>query len=261
MRNKNIRFFLVKVFVSVKENDQLIDFNRETIKVTVTDQTNQWNPVVRLKRLTHLDILKYEKRLESKSIKPIANTSEVSKVNYSEVESTYDADINNGLRIHMTRSKTQRTIDNRVENCMGNQKMINSKRKSEIEISQLTHSKKAKSSKDKGIPATTEVPQIIEEIPKITKKTIAIVDFKLKEVVWAKIRGSHHWPAEIISIKKRQYQVRWFNDYRTTNVFRTQLYKFKSNFHEFAKKFSTSIPLETAAKEALLVLANRSEKE
>lgn len=46
-------------------------------------------------------------------------------------------------------------------------------------------------------------------------------------------------------------EVIWFNDYRKTKLYRSQLFKFTPNIDEFAKKFKGTAGLETAAKEAL----------
>lgn len=51
----------------------------------------------------------------------------------------------------------------------------------------------------------------------------------------------------------RRAVVFWFNDYRKTNLYRTQIFKFLVNFDEFSKRFSDTVGLEAAAKEALIV--------
>lgn len=86
---------------------------------------------------------------------------------------------------------------------------------------------------------------------------IAVIEFKSGEIVWAKIRGWCHWPAKIEEVEGKQFVVRWFNDYRKTKVFRTQLFKFHANFDEFSKKFPNIIGLETAAKEAVIYAMNQ----
>lgn len=84
-------------------------------------------------------------------------------------------------------------------------------------------------------------------------KSVSKIDFKVKEIVWAKIKGSPHWPAEILAFTSaKMVLVKWFNDYRTTKIYRTQLYKFLTNFDEFAKRFDDTIGLRTAANEALI---------
>lgn len=85
--------------------------------------------------------------------------------------------------------------------------------------------------------------------------TVANIEFLRNEVVWGKIRGWPHWPARIVEFENKRIEILWFNDYRRTKVFRTQLFKFYPNFNEFAQKFSSNIGLETAAKEALLYLS------
>lgn len=97
------------------------------------------------------------------------------------------------------------------------------------------------------------------EVPSNSNKPkndeIAIVDFKIGEVVWAKIRGFPYWPAKIENIsgqKKQIFRIYWFNDYRTSKVFKSQIFKFHKNFEEHAKNFNTHIGVETAAREALM---------
>lgn len=85
---------------------------------------------------------------------------------------------------------------------------------------------------------------------------VAKVEFKINEVIWCKIRGSPTWPCKIKSFVKNMAIVVWFNDYRITKVYRTQLQKFLINFDTHAQNFDTNIRLKTAAKEALLYYGN-----
>lgn len=90
-------------------------------------------------------------------------------------------------------------------------------------------------------------------MPAETSNAIARIDFAIGEIVWAKIRGFSHWPAKIKSIPNdRMVVVVWFNDYRITKVYKTQIFKFLMNYDEFAKKFGKVVGLECAAKEALI---------
>lgn len=95
-----------------------------------------------------------------------------------------------------------------------------------------------------AIPAANSLP---------TSTVVAQVQFKVGEIVWARIKGYPSWSARIISFPSNKMAwVTWFNDYRKTKLYRTQLYKFLLNFDEFAKRFKDSVGLETAAKEALI---------
>lgn len=86
---------------------------------------------------------------------------------------------------------------------------------------------------------------------------IVKVEFRIGEVVWAKIRGFPAWPAKIKAItSSKMVLVVWFNDYRVTKVYKTQLSKFLINFDSFAKNFENSIGLKTAAREALMYYGN-----
>lgn len=87
------------------------------------------------------------------------------------------------------------------------------------------------------------------------KKTIAQIDYNLGEIVWCKIKGYSHWPAQVESFDKGKVLVRWFNDYRSTSVYKSQLFKFSENCITFSK--NKSIPQQTAIKEALIKLKGR----
>lgn len=92
-------------------------------------------------------------------------------------------------------------------------------------------------------------------------KTIAILDFKVGDIVWAKLRGSPPWPAKILNIipsRNSTIEIYWLNDYRTSKVFKTQIFKFHTNFELFSKNAEHRIGLETAIKEALLYLISTS---
>lgn len=75
----------------------------------------------------------------------------------------------------------------------------------------------------------------------------------VNEIVWAKIKGFVHWPCKVLSFRgKLMAEVYWFNDYRKTKLYKTQLYKFLKNFDKFAERFDDTIGLRTAATEALI---------
>lgn len=96
------------------------------------------------------------------------------------------------------------------------------------------------------------------DMPPSTKTDIAKIDFQVGEIVWAKIKGSPEWPAEIISFSSsKMVVVRWYNDYRVTKMYRGQLFKFLINFDMFAKNFDVNIGLKTAAQEALIDFGNK----
>lgn len=131
------------------------------------------------------------------------------------------------------------------------------KRKQEVPSEIVNVSKKRKISNE-PLPKISS-QNVVTNSNISNEKTIMKIPFRIGEVVWCKIRGSSHWPARILSFDNRRYDVHWFNDYRRSKVFVSQLFKFEKYFHEFAKKFSSSIGLETAAKEAVIYLASRKQ--
>lgn len=107
---------------------------------------------------------------------------------------------------------------------------------------------------DENVQPTKKQRQNVDKV----SQQIAVVRFLLGEIIWAKIRGSPHWPAQIMSFPTHNTaEVLWFNDYRRTKVFQTKLFKFLPYFDEFAKKFETHVGLETAAREALACYGNK----
>lgn len=96
--------------------------------------------------------------------------------------------------------------------------------------------------------------------PNASSSKVACYPFIIDEVIWGKIRGSTHWPAKVLSIEKRTFKVEWFNDYRTTQLYLSQMYKFCPNFYKFSLKFDTVVGLKDAAEEALLYEMNKAKK-
>lgn len=83
-------------------------------------------------------------------------------------------------------------------------------------------------------------------------EALAVIEFKVKEIVWAKIKGYPAWPARIQSFPSaKMASVIWFNDYRTTKIYRTQLFKFLKFFDRYSINFDKTIGLKKAALEGL----------
>lgn len=86
---------------------------------------------------------------------------------------------------------------------------------------------------------------------RLKKNTIAIIEYRLNEIVWCKLKGHPHWPGKIVGCEKQKFEILWFNDYRKSKVFRSQLFKFNDqNFGEFSR--NSKIGLEKAIKEAII---------
>lgn len=86
-------------------------------------------------------------------------------------------------------------------------------------------------------------------------RCVALMDFKVGEVIWAKMRGYPAWPAKIERIYGANHQmveIFWFNDYRRSKILKAQCSKFHSEFETNSKIFNKHIGLETAAKEAMI---------
>lgn len=86
--------------------------------------------------------------------------------------------------------------------------------------------------------------------------TVTNPDFVVKEIIWAKIKGFYHWPAQIDKIITTaagitMYEIIWFNDYRRSKIYKSQVFKFLENFEQFSNKFDDVVGLKTAAFEAM----------
>lgn len=136
----------------------------------------------------------------------------------------------------------------------------------------VTSDEKALKSPPNAIPSTsTAATDAITSVVTVDNKqsdvnTIALMPFVIGEVVWGKIRGWPHWPARIVKIHSPpytktpiRYEVYWFNDYRTTKLFRSQVYNYNQNYEIYTKKCETTIGLKTATREALMYIASKLE--
>lgn len=290
-----------------------INFDVNRIKVTVAGpiETSKY-PLVRLKRLTRSEIAELTNIRIDSSEENIAQKSKISHIITSKRKSEVTFE-------RMTRSKKQKQFEGMSLPTSGSavfeytctDKKPQTKRKSNIESSELTAAKKPKNS-EMGLPRTeciqlkviekqistartmalrsstvaqskfykpTEKETAVKEnvaIETVAKEaaaekskiseiglpirstTLALNDFCMNEVVWGKLKGWPHWPARVTAIEGRRYELYWFNDFRKSKVYRTQLFKFAANFETFSKHFSTSFALAKAAQEAITYLAYKA---
>lgn len=89
---------------------------------------------------------------------------------------------------------------------------------------------------------------------------LARPDFLAGDIVWTKLRGYPAWPSRIERIygeKNQMAEVWWFNDYRRSKVYKSQLQSFLRNFKANSNAFKHHIGLETAAKEAMMYIGSK----
>lgn len=238
-------FDISRIKVSLQDNDE---------PDVMSSKINEKFPIVRLKRLSTAEISKW-------------TTTATNKKNNFDALVTKSASQNGRI----TRSKAAQSIVKADIDQTGVATMLSDeniqpnnqfekaqKRRSDINSQNYrAASKKKKLNDESSIEVSTnpvpidEIP-INEEKPTTSDQTIARIPFTVGEVVWEKIRGSPHWPAKIQKIENRRFVVEWFNDYRTTRLYRSQIYKFCPNFNVFSDKFDTTIGFKDAAEEALL---------
>lgn len=84
--------------------------------------------------------------------------------------------------------------------------------------------------------------------------------FQVGEVVWAKLRGHPHWPATIECFhygRTQMVDIVWFNDYRKTKVYLTQLQFFFSYIGTYKPLFEKHVGLQCAVNEALIYIGSK----
>lgn len=86
-------------------------------------------------------------------------------------------------------------------------------------------------------------------------KVISENNFEIGSIVWCKLKGFRHYPAKIVSFFQKKYLVRWYNDYRLSSVFTSQLQPFSKYCLVYSE--NVSISLATAIKEALIEYRNK----
>lgn len=224
-------------------------------------------PIVKFKKLSPNEISKYTK--ENTENVPLRMTRQ----NVAEISSGI-ADQKKKSQHSKKCGKTTRndveTVDDKTiefpnTTSESNQTMIskeNCKRKSAAQ--NFTVPKKRKITNDIGLPRTQSISVdriAIEQVHQEKKNqnsngVISKEQFSVGDVFWGKMRGWCHWPAKIVAIDSKKIEVVWFNDYRRSKLFRTQLFNFYENSQEFTKKCTSNVGLDTAVKEALIYLGN-----
>ncbi|XP_055326601.1 uncharacterized protein LOC129580316 [Sitodiplosis mosellana] len=165
----------------------------------------------------------------------------------------------NTTRLTRSRARSLGINVNDIQTSSSNKTMKRKICRVEDNESREESSSKKRKLDDKQIhEAPQQIAQNSIDDPQLVK-TVAQIIFKVDEVVWAKIKGHPHWPARIKCFPSAKMAiVVWFNDYRTTKIYRTQLHKFLTNFDKFAVRFRDTIGLETAAKEGLIYYGQRA---
>lgn len=128
-------------------------------------------------------------------------------------------------------------------------------KKSVIEANVIGHESTAETSKANNGQAENKagVNANSEAGPSNPVNAVANLDWRVGEIIWAKIKGWPTWPGQIKSFPSaRMVEVIWLNDYRKTRLYRTQMFKFLNNFDRFAVDFDNVVGLEGAAREGLI---------
>lgn len=91
-------------------------------------------------------------------------------------------------------------------------------------------------------------------------KIIAQPQFRINEIVWAKLGHFPSWPCKIerlYGIRNQMVEVLWFNDFRRSKMHVAMIYKFFDKFQEFSKDADLRVGLNRAIKEAIIYEASR----
>lgn len=206
-------------------------------------------PIVKLRQLTDEEILKWTTNSVQTKVDSIENHTGMSHVgmtlstsaNFIGRVTRLTTNINGCSK--ETRPDGQSTKKRKSDCSIGDDLKCKKKKITRNTIIETKESENAmEASSDQNISSTV---------------TIAVNLFVVGEVIWGKIRGWPHWPAKIIHLKGKFFEVEWFNDYRTTKLYRSQVYKFYPNYDLFAEKFDKTVGLKTAANDALLYISSK----
>lgn len=241
-----------------------MEANRAPERSINNEQTTEkmMKPIVTLRQLTSEEILKWT----SKSTGSNEDGSNSTKVFQSRENLTSTQGLGRATR--------SRKLVSTMETSRAPVKTINNspstkKRKSDCLSIDNTNCKKRRLSKNTVIECLEiqnaakehDIESNEKQLPKnsasSTDTTVAVNHLVVGEVIWGKIRGWPHWPAKIIRFHGRLVEVEWFNDYRTTKLYKSQVFKFYPNYDIFAEKFATSVGLKTAATEALIYITSK----
>lgn len=233
----NLKLISVNVYLeSVSVDGKPIDFNASRISVTVT------TPVVRIKRLSEEDIAKIL-RISCNDVTSKNRSKTNDLLNHIENEK-----MNSQLISNTVRCETEKPAKRLKVNFSNTCSEIQSDSQLPSSVICLQTEQPAKRLKLSSTPNSSVVQNTDSQS---AINTVAVVEFTPDEVVWAKLKGHPHWPAKIVRHENKKYEIFWFNDYRKSKVFRSQIFKFNQfNFEKFSK--TKKLGFEAALKEAIL---------
>lgn len=94
----------------------------------------------------------------------------------------------------------------------------------------------------------------------VSTSAIAQIEYRIGEIVWAKLGHWPAWPAkieQIYGVSNQMVEIFWFNDYRRSKLHKANVFKFFIFFDQFSSIASSTIGLECAIKEAVILEASR----
>lgn len=145
------------------------------------------------------------------------------------------------------KAEESKTNNDEVDNCSND-------RKGKRKVDDRNHSKQRTNDAEE-LNKNSDGNKKEQQSNQIVKMT-----FQIDDAVWVKIRGFPTWPAKVERFhygRALMADVYWFNDYRRTKVFGSQLQSFISNFDTYKDTFQNHIGLETAVKEAMYHLMSQ----
>lgn len=120
---------------------------------------------------------------------------------------------------------------------------------------------KSQSQNDKPQVEEGNTPNIHENLSeKKSTKAIAQIEYSAGEIIWAKLGHWPAWPAKIdriYGVPNQMIEIVWFNDYRRSKLHRANVFKFFKYFDQFSSAANSTIGLECAVKEAVILESSR----
>lgn len=225
-------------------NDESIDNNKENFRANSKERCSKRKP-----NQTNDDRSSVEDKEKNESMRD-------EKTEIIQIKGVETGSENIQLRKLRSRKTQKQPVDDGTNKKVT--KISSKRQRSELDSNSLDNGMQPK----KRSRTLNSESQAIESEEKLSNQAKQIAHcFKVGEVVWAKLRGFPCWPArieKIIGDKKQLIEIFWFNDYRKSKVYRSQIFNFHDNFSQFSKEFESHVGLETAAKEALIYLARKS---
>lgn len=212
----------------------------QTDSNTISNFTDNKELQVKLTRLSRETLRKYmgnrNGEVPNTHLKPTSHSK-------SKNDTTINRDVRSTIR---TRSRAKAMFSDGTHPCDSNPAIENI-----LEAEIADNSRDVVSNQTEAISNTNESNPI---------RIIAQQQFRISEIVWAKLGHFPSWPCKIerlYGVRNQMVEVLWFNDFRRSKMHIANIYKFFDKFQEFSKDADIHVGLNRAIKEAIIYETSR----